>query len=369
MPGPRFEEIRKKVEDGRRLSAADGEFLYGDDIDLHAVGELADMVRQRKSGEVVYYNINMHLNPTNACIYRCALCAFSCNPDDRRAYVMSDDEILASGREAVDAGCTELHIVSGLHPDKKYDWYLGIIALLHGAFPQLHLKAWTPIEVARFAETTGRSARSILEELKQAGLGSMPGGGAEIFDPGVRSEICPRKVDAKKWLSIHRAAHQLGLRTNATMLYGHIESAEHRIDHLVALRQLQDVTGGFQAFVPLSFHPDNTRLAHLPKPSSLVELRTVAISRLMLDNFDHVKAYWVSLGVGTAQAALAYGADDIDGTVRCEKIQHDAGADSPELLTVEEIRRLITEAGRQPVERDSIYRRVKRNGLQWEVDE
>ncbi len=367
MPDPTLDSIRDKLESGRRLSAVDGEFLYRDDVDLHAVGELADVVRARKNGNVAYYNLNMHLNPTNICIYRCSLCAYSRDADEPGAYTMNSEQILARGQEAVEAGCTELHIVGGVHPDKPFDWYLDIIASLHTAYPRLHLKAWTAIEIAWFAQMTKRPVRLILEDLVRAGLGSLPGGGAEIFDPEVRQQICPRKADARTWLAIHRAAHQLGLRTNATMLYGHLEHVEHRVDHLVALRQLQDVTGGFQAFIPLAFHPENTRLAHLEKPSALAALRTIAVSRLMLDNFDHVKAFWVSLGIGTAQTALAYGADDLDGTVHYELIHHEAGARSPQALTVDELRALITEAGREPVERDTLYRPVRRDGVNWQL--
>jgi aminodeoxyfutalosine synthase len=358
---PKLDQIRRKVEAAQRLSAADGEYLFSPEVDLHAVGELADLVRRRKNGNSVYYNLNLHLNPTNICIYRCALCAYSRDEDDPRAYTMNDAEILARAGEADRAGCTELHIVGGVHPRKTFDWYLGIIRDLHAAFRRLHLKAWTATEIDHFSRITGRPPGRVLEELIAAGLGSMPAGGAEIFDAQVRTQICPRKTDAKTWLNIHRAAHGLGLRSNASMLYGHIESAEHRIDHLVELRQLQDATGGFQAFVPLAFHPENTALAHLQRTSALDDLRTVAVSRLMLDNFDHIKAYWISLGVGTAQTALAYGADDLDGTVRRERIHHDAGATSPEALSVEQLHHLIVEAGRTPVERDSLYRRVLRN--------
>jgi aminodeoxyfutalosine synthase len=365
-----LDQVRKKVEAGERLSAADGEFLFSPQADLHEVGELADVVRRRKNGEAAYYNLNLHINPTNVCIYRCALCAYSRDEDDPRAFTLSGEEILDRAREADDAGCTELHIVGGVHPHKPFDWYLGIISSLHAAFPRLHLKAWTAVEIDRFALMTKRPVRSILEELKAAGLGSMPGGGAEIFDAQVRGEICPRKADAKTWLDIHRKAHELGLRTNASMLYGHIESIEHRVDHLMRLRALQDATGGFQAFVPLAFHPENTALSYLRRVSALEDLRVAAVSRLMLDNFDHIKAYWISLGVGTAQTALAYGADDLDGTVRRERIHHEAGAASPEALSVEELRSLIAEAGREPIERDSLYRRVVRGpDNEWTVAE
>ena len=359
---PDFDRIAAKVESGDRLSAVDGEYLFSPEVDLHALGELADMVRRRKNDNVAYYNLNLHLNPTNVCIYRCSLCAYSCEDEggDPRCYVMTPQEILARGQEAVDAGCTELHIVGGVHPTKTFDWYLGMTRDLHTAFPRLHIKAWTAVEIDHFAQSTGRSVRSILEELIAAGLGSLPGGGAEIFDPQVRTQICPRKADARAWLDIHRTAHELGLRTNASMLYGHIETVEHRIDHLAQLRYLQDQTGGFQTLVPLAFHPEHTAMSHLHRVSALEDLRVVAVSRLMLDNFDHIKAYWISLGVGTAQTALAYGADDLDGTVLHERIHHDAGATSPEALTIDRLRTLITEAGREPVERDSLYRRVVR---------
>lgn len=356
----RFDEIRRKVEQGERLSAADGEYLFRDDVDLHAVGELADAVCRRRHGPTVYYNINAHLNPTNVCVYRCALCAFSCDADDPRAYVMSFDEAAAQAREAAAAGCTEIHIVGGVHPERPFSWYRDLVAVVRRAAPTLHIKAFTAVEIAWFAQQTRRALGSVLAELMAAGLGSLPGGGAEIFDPEVRTRVCPRKADAQTWLNVHHVAHNMGLKSNATMLFGHLESIEHRIDHLIQLRQQQERSGGFQAFVPLSFHPAHTPLAHLPKTSALDELRTVAVSRLMLDNFEHVKAYWVSLGVGTAQIALRYGANDFDGTVCREKIHHEAGSSAPQALTVAEIERLIRETGGTPVERDSLYRPVIR---------
>ncbi len=365
-----LEAVRRRVEAGERLSAAEGEFLFRPDVDLHAVGQLADLVRRRKHGDVAFYNINAHLNPTNVCIYRCPLCAYSRDVGDPGAYVMSPDEILARGREAAQSGATELHIVGGVHAGKDLDWYLAILRLLHDAFPRLHLKAWTAVEIAWLAERSGLSIAAVLERMIEAGSGSLPGGGAEIFHPEVRRRIAPTKADAASWLEVHRTAHRLGLRSNATMLYGHLETPEQRIDHLVRLRELQDETGGFQAFIPLAFHPDGTRLAELvpSRPSGLVDLRVMAVSRLVLDNFDHIKAYWISLGVGTAQVALAYGADDLDGTVRHESIHHEAGSQAPESLGVEELCGLIREAGREPVERDTLYRRVRRSGAEWEVD-
>src|SRR5712691_6318960 len=280
---------------------------------------------------------------------------------------MTDEQILERAAEAERRGATELHIVGGLHHQLPYDWYLNVVRIIHQSQPRLHLKAYTAVEWDWFSRLTGRPTRDILAEFKEAGLGSLPGGGAEIFHPEVRDRICEHKADADSWIRIHREAHELGLRSNATMLYGHIEKARHRIDHLCRLRKLQDETGGFQTLIPLAFHPDNTQLAHLPKPSGLLDVKTMAISRLMLDNFAHIKAYWVMLGIKTAQLALSFGADDLDGTVVHEKIYHDAGSDSPQELSVIEIRRLIEEAGRVPVERDTLYREVIRQEGNWQL--
>ncbi len=361
----RFREIRNKVEHGVRLHLEDGIFLYDQQVPLQEVGELANFVRERINGNVGYYNINTHLNPTNVCVYRCRFCAFRSDLRDPKGYVMSDDRILARGLEAVESGCTEMHIVGGLHHKLGYDWYRGMIENLHQAFPQLHLKAWTAVEISWFEFLLKKPLDEILADLREAGLGSLPGGGAEIFHPEVRAQLCEHKANSHKWLEVHRTAHQIGLKTNCTMLYGHVEQAYHRIDHLLRLRELQDQTGGFQTFIPLAFHPDNTGLSHLRKPSALMDLRTMAISRLMLDNVAHIKAYWIMLGIGTAQTALAYGADDIDGTVRHELIYHDAGATTPEFMNVEQIKQLIVEAGRDPVERDTTYHRVHRNPGDW----
>ena len=369
---PTLARIANKVEHGERLSFDEGLFLYRPEVPLQEVGYLANRVRERKNGNVGYYNINTHLNATNICVYRCTFCAFRSDLRDPKGYVMSDEQILARGQEAVENGCTEMHIVGGLHHQKGYDWYVNLIRILHDAYPTLHLKAWTAVEINWFEFLAKKSVRGVIEDLVEAGLGSMPGGGAEIFHPEVRGQICEHKADASKWFEVHRTAHQLGLKTNCTMLYGHIERDFHRIDHLIRLRELQDETGGFQVFIPLAFHPENTGLAHIKKPSAIMDLRTMAVSRLMLDNIPHVKAYWIMLGIGTAQAALAYGADDLDGTVRHELIYHDAGATTPEILSVDDIRRLITEAGREPIERDTVYRRIVRdetNRQQWQVAE
>ncbi|TWU01858.1 aminofutalosine synthase MqnE [Neorhodopirellula pilleata] len=357
----RFREIRDKVEAEERLDLEDGLFLYEPNVSLQAIGELANWVRERKNGNVGYYNINTHLNPTNVCVYRCRFCAFRKDLRDENGYAMSDEQILHRGREATANGCTEMHIVGGLHHQRKYEWYRGIISLLKENFPQIHLKAWTAVEIDWFRFQTKKSFRWVLEDMREAGQGSMPGGGAEIFHPEVRDQLCEHKANTPSWIEIHKTAHEIGMKTNCTMLYGHVEKAYHRIDHLMRLRELQDKTGGFQVFIPLAFHPENTGLSDLKKPSGLMDLRTMAVSRLMLDNVQHIKAYWIMLGIETAQTALAYGADDLDGTVRHELIYHDAGAQTPEFLSVDEIRHLISEAGRDPVERDTTYHRVIRD--------
>ncbi|MAP73793.1 MAG: aminofutalosine synthase MqnE [Planctomycetaceae bacterium] len=372
MSSPILTDIRKKVEHGDRLSLEDGLVLYQDETPLQEVGELANIVRERINGNVAYYNINTHLNPTNICVYRCNFCAFRADLRSERGYVMSDDQILQRGSEAIANGCTEMHIVGGLHHKKKYEWYVDMVRLLHDAHPKLHLKAWTGVEINWFEHLTKKPVREILEDLRDAGLGSMPGGGAEIFHPEVRDQICEHKADTGKWFEIHGTAHELGIKTNATMLYGHLENAFHRVDHLIRLREQQDKSGGFQTFIPLAFHPENTGLDHLKKPSAVMDLRTMAVSRLMLDNFAHIKAYWIMLGIGTAQTALDYGADDLDGTVRHELIYHDAGATTPEELTVEQLKGLIREAGREPVERNTVYNEVIRdtdNPADWRIGE
>ena len=362
-------DIRAKVEAGKRLSFDDGLFLE-EHVDLFTLGDLANIVRERKNGNVAYYNVNTHLNATNVCVYRCVFCAFRADLKSEKGYVMPDEQILHRAEEAQSRGATELHIVGGLHHQLPYEWYLNVVRIVHQHYPRLHLKAYTAVEWDWFARLTGRPTRDILAEFKDAGLGSLPGGGAEIFHPEVRDIICEHKADTDSWLRIHREAHELGLRSNATMLYGHIEKPLHRIDHLCKLRELQDETGGFQTLIPLAFHPDNTKLGierKIQKASGIMDLRMIAISRLMLDNFPHIKAYWIMLGIPTAQLALSYGADDIDGTVVHEKIYHDAGSDTPQELTVTQLRRLIEEAGRVPVERDTLYNEVLRSERGWET--
>ncbi|MEY2727519.1 MAG: hypothetical protein RLZZ458_3386 [Planctomycetota bacterium] len=365
---PQIQQVIDRVLAGERLGFDDG-LLLDERADLQTLGQLANHVRERKNGNYAFYNTNIHLNPTNVCVYRCRFCAFRADLRDEKAYTFTDEMLLERVLEGRAGGATEIHVVGGLHHKKNFDWYLNVVRVIHETCPEIHIKAWTPVEIGWFAFITKKSIRWVLEQMVEAGLGSMPGGGAEIFDPEVRRQICEHKADSEVWFDVHRTAHQLGLRSNATMLYGHIEKARHRIDHLLQLRSLQDETRGFQTFIPLAFHPDNTELASITKPDILFDLRMVALSRLMLDNFDHIKAYWIMLGQQTAQLALSYGADDIDGTVIHELIYHDAGAKTPEGMTVDQIHRLIREAGRIPVERDTLYRRVIRQGRHWTVGE
>jgi aminodeoxyfutalosine synthase len=359
-----MEVIRSKVEAGIRLSFEDGLFLEKSS-DLFTLGELANIVRERHSKRFAYYNVNTHINPTNVCVYRCDFCAFRADLEEERAYVMSEEQIVQRAREAQSRGATELHIVGGLHHKLPFSWYVDVVRWVKRASPEIHVKAYTAVEIEWFCKISKRSIEEVLRELVDAGLGSLPGGGAEIFHPDVREKICGAKASTERWFEVHRTAHKLGLHSNATMLYGHVEQAEHRIDHLVRLRELQDETGGFQTFIPLAFHPDNSEMSELPKPSGVMDLKVMAISRLMLDNFPHIKAYWVMLGIKTAQVALAFGADDLDGTVVHEKIYHEAGAETPQEISVNEIRRLIVEAGRVPIERDTLYNRVEREGARW----
>lgn len=356
--------IEEKVRAGARLSFEDGLALEACP-DLFFLGEMANVVRERYNGNFAYYNVNTHINPTNVCVYTCDFCAFRADLNSERAYVMTREQVLERARQANDRGATELHIVGGLHHKLPFEYYVDVVRWIHEAYPDLHLKAYTAVEIEFFSKIARQSVREVLRRLVDAGLGSLPGGGAEIFHPEVRDEICGAKASTERWLEVHRTAHELGLHSNATMLYGHIDRAHHRVDHLVRLRALQDETGGFQTFIPLAFHPDHSRMDEIPKPSGVMDLRTMAISRLLLDNFPHVKAYWVMLGIKTAQVALSFGADDLDGTVVHETIYHEAGAETPQEITVDEIRRLITEAGRVPVERDTLYHRVEREGRRW----
>ncbi len=358
----RLKPIAAKVLAGERLSFDDGVALYRTH-DLLAVGWLANYVREKRHGNVCYYNINRHINPTNVCVAHCRLCAFGRDPDAPGAYTYALEEVWERAAQGVREGATEFHIVGGLHPDLPFDYYLNLIRGLKQRFPHVHLKAFTMVEVHYLARLTKKSIRDVLLALKEAGVDSLPGGGAEIFHPRVRKVICDHKTSGMMWLEIARTAHQLGLRSNATMLYGHIETEEERVDHLLQLRALQDETKGFVAFIPLAFHPANTALSHLPGPSGFDDLKNIAVSRLLLDNFEHIKAYWIMLTPRVAQIALRFGANDIDGTVIEEKIYHDAGATTAQFTPRAELERLIRAAGREPVERDTLYRPVDRSQL------
>jgi aminodeoxyfutalosine synthase len=361
-------DIEQKVKSSQRLSFDDGMALE-QCRDLFFLGELANTVRERLNGNFAYYNVNTHINPTNVCVYKCDFCAFRADLDDPRAYVMDEAQIRERTRQAHERGATELHIVGGLHHKLPFQYYVDIVKWIRDEAPEIHVKAYTAVEYEFFAKISRKTIRQTIEDMVEAGLGSLPGGGAEIFHPEVREQVCGAKASTDVWLDVHRTAHQLGLKSNCTMLYGHIDKALHRIDHLIRLRELQDETGGFQTFIPLAFHPDNSRMDEIPKPSGFMDLKTMAISRLMLDNIPHIKAYWVMLGMKTAQVALSFGADDIDGTVVHEKIYHEAGSDSPQEMCVADLERLIREAGRVPVERDTLYHRIERGEGGWQKRE
>ena len=355
----RLHPIREKVLARERLSPEDALTLYRTG-DILAVGWLANHVREWMHGNNTYFNVNRHINPTNVCVAACRLCAFGRKKDAPGAYTMALEEAWQTAASGYSEAVTEFHIVGGLHPDLPFEYFLDLVRGLKERFPQVHIKAFTMVEVAYLAKRAKLSIRETLEQLKAAGVDSLPGGGAEIFADRIRHIICDHKIDGDQWLETARLAHQLGMRSNATMLYGHIESDEDRVDHLLKLRALQDETGGFQTFIPLAFHPANTPLQHLPTTTGLNDIRQVAVSRLMLDNFAHIKAYWQMLSPKIAQIALRFGADDLDGTVIEEKIYHDAGATTPQGLRRQELMRLIREAGREPVERDTLYRPVVR---------
>jgi aminodeoxyfutalosine synthase len=355
----RLEPIAQKVLAGERLTGDDAFVLYGTG-DILAVGWLANHVRQRLHGDKTYFNVNRHINPTNVCVAACRLCAFGRKKDSPGAYTMALEEAYETAASGYSEAVTEFHIVGGLHPDLPFQYFLDLVSGLKERFPQVHLKAFTMVEVSYLAKRAKLSIRETLEKLKEAGVDSLPGGGAEIFSDRIRHIICDHKIDGQEWLDTARTAHQIGLRSNATMLYGHVENDEDRIDHLLRLRAVQDETNGFQTFIPLAFHPENTALAHLPKSTGMLDIRQIAVSRLILDNFPHIKAYWQMLSPKIAQIALRFGADDLDGTVIEEKIYHDAGATTPQGMRRQDLVRLIEEAGRQAIERDTLYRPVIR---------
>jgi aminodeoxyfutalosine synthase len=349
-----LDQIRDKLDGGARLDLDDGVRLFAE-RDLPGLAALANRAREKLHGDRTYFNVNMHLNATNVCVADCKFCSFARLEEGMPgAYTMSLDEALAKVASRP-ADLTEIHIVNGLHGGLPFSYYEDLLRGIKALRPSVHLKAFTAVEIHYFAEHYGMSYDEVLRRLIDAGLGSLPGGGAEIFAPRVRYKICRDKVDADGWIAIHHAAHRLGLRSNCTMLYGHIETVEERVDHLLRLRAAQDQSGGFQTFIPLAFHHENNALEKLPGPTAVDDLRLFAISRLLLDNIPHLKAYWAMLGVKTAQTALWFGADDLDGTVEEEKIYKMAGSRTPEALSRAELVRLIRSAGREPVERDTLY--------------
>jgi aminodeoxyfutalosine synthase len=350
-------DIAEKLDRHVRLDLGEGVRLF-DCPDLLAVGWLANREREKRHGGRTFYNYNIRIEATNVCVASCLFCSFArLKPGDTGAYTMTLEEVWDKLRTRAHQPLTEIHVVNGLHPDLPFDYYTELLRGFKRIRPDIHLKCFTAVEIAFFAELYGKTDEQVLRELMAAGLDSLPGGGAEIFAPRVRKKIANdvNKCDADRYLSIHRLAHRLGMRTNVTMLYGHIETAEERVDHMIRARALQDDTGGFQAFIPLAFHPDNNQMRKLPAPSAAETLRVHAVARLMCDNIDHVKAFWIATGVDVAQTALWFGADDLDGTVQEEKIYHMAGSPTPTAMTTRQIERLIRAAGREPIERDTLY--------------
>ena len=352
-------DIADNVERGVRLTLEDGVRLF-ECPDLFVVGWLANRERERRHGPQTFFNHNLRLEATNVCVASCLFCSFArLKPGDAGAYTMSLEQVWDKLRGRADQSLTEVHIVNGLHPDLPFEYYTELLGGLKRIRPDIHLKCFTAVEVAFFADLYGKSDEQVLRELMEAGLDSLPGGGAEVFSERVRRKICHDKCGSDRWIDIHRTAHGLGMKSNVTMLYGHIETAEERVDHMLRARALQDETGGFQAFIPLAFHPDNNQMRKLPAPTAAESLRVHAVARLMLDNIPHVKAFWIASGLEVAQTSLWFGVDDLDGTVQEEHIYHMAGAPTPEALTPDEIGALIVEAGREPVERDTLYNVLK----------
>jgi len=373
---PTLHSIAQKVEGGRRLSEADGIALLRS-RDIWTIGRLADLVRRRRHGDVTYFNVNRHLNYSNICALSCKFCSFYRKKDQQGAYELPVAKIAQDAREAQDAGATEIHIVGGLHPWLQFDYYLDMLRAIRREAPRIHIKAFTAVEIVHLAriDGRGRDLHGVLSDLKTAGLGSLPGGGAEVFDDRVHDEAFKGKIRGEQWIAVHKAAHQLGLMSNATILYGHIESPADRIHHLVALRDAQDDAieshhpGRFQTVIPLPFIPDDSELEHLPGPTGFEDLRMLAVCRLMLDNFDHVKAFWIMQTLELSQLALQFGVDDIDGTVVWYDITKVGGSSTHQELDAADLCRAVRETGLVPVERDTLYRRIERDGASWRVAE
>jgi aminodeoxyfutalosine synthase len=352
-------DIYEKVKAEKRISREDGLRLY-ESNDLLILGKIANLVRERKNGKFAYFTMNQHINPTNICRNSCLFCAFYRSEGQEDAYRMTLENIRQKVNERIEEDIREIHIVGGLDDGLPYSYYLDVIRVVKELRPKVKVKAYTAVEIAYFAERSGKTWSQVLDELIEVGLDALPGGGAEIFSPRVKRKLFMDKLTAEEWIKIHHIAHEKGLRTNATMLYGHIESLQDRVNHLIKLREAQDKTGGFLSFIPLAFHPENTRLRKLAKATGITDLKNIAVSRIMLDNFPHIKAYWVMLGKKVAQIALSFGADDIDGSVVEEKIYHMAGSKSEQMLTRRQLRQLITESGYTPVERDALYNQIIR---------
>ncbi|MCA0454309.1 MAG: aminofutalosine synthase MqnE [Chloroflexi bacterium] len=353
--------ISDKVHAAERISYDEGVWLF-EQRDIIKLGKLAQVVRKRMHGDKVYFNKNRHINPTNVCAFHCNFCSFARTSDkEAGAYTFMPNQLPDKVRAAVQAGVREFHIVGGLHPELGFEYYLDVLETLKKEFPHIHLKAFTAVEIDFFAKLTNMSHEEVLKELVKAGLDSMPGGGAEIFHWDVRRKICPEKANQETWLAVHDTAHRLGLKTNATMLYGHIEKPEHRVHHMVALREQQDKSGGFQTFISLAFHPEENNLGRKLNrqwTTGVDDIKTLAISRLMLDNIPNIKAYWVMLTAALAQVALNFGANDMDGTIIEEHIYQDAGA-KQQAMTVPQLMQFIRSAGYTPVERDTVYNELE----------
>ncbi len=350
----RLQPIYEKVYHNQRLSFEDGVALYRS-ADILAVGYMANLVRERIHGNVTYFNVNRHINPTDVCVASCKLCAFGKKARDPKAYTMSLDQVYETAGRGYSEAVSEFHIVGGLHPELTLDWYCEMLRGLKQRFPQAHLKAFTAIEIGWFAKREKITIEETLRRMRDAGLGSLPGGGAEIFHPEVREIICDGKLDADEWIEVHRIAHRMGIKSNCTMLYGHVEKPFHKVDHLMRLRALQDETGGFNAFIPLAYHPENNYMGLKYHTTGTDDLRHIATSRLVLDNIPHIKAYWIMISPKLAQVALRFGADDLDGTVVEETIYHMAGAGTPQQMTRAELERIVRLAGFEPIERDTLY--------------
>ncbi len=362
-----LQKIYEKVSAGIRINEAEAVTLFRQP-DINAVGAIANLVRERKNRNRATYLVNRYINYSNICILSCQFCAFGARKRDPHAFELAIEEIVQVTRDALVQGVTEVHMVGGLHPTLSGDWYLELLTRLRQLNAELHIKAFTAIEVRHLAERIfKRTIPDTLDLLRSAGLNSLTGGGAEIFDPEVRDKVCRGKESAEEWKEVHRIWHSMGERSTCTMLFGHVETIEQRVDHLRQLRELQDETGGFTGFVPFAFVPQTTELSHLKPASALDQLRTLAVSRIYLDNFDHITGYWIAMTLPLAQVSLSYGVDDLHGTLMEEKIFHMAGSTTPQEQTVATLERVIREAGREPVQRDSYYRPL-RPGRSAELD-